>query len=58
MVFYPRDNHRFTEEGRYEHFDVYLNSKKREFLAKKDHYQKLQEPYRSLDWWIKPPEKD
>ncbi len=54
MVFYPRANHRFSEEGRHEHFDVYLNNKKREFLAKRHHYQELQKPYRSLDWWVSP----
>jgi len=49
MQFYPVTNHRFSDEGRRHHFDVFLKSKKQEFLAKKQHYKELQDPYRSRE---------
>lgn len=53
-IFYPEPKHRFSDEGKRHHFDEFLNSKKQEFIAKKNHYKELQAPYRSLDWWVKP----
>jgi len=55
LVFYPRDDHRFSDEGRSEHFIRYLNRKKKEFMDKRQHYKELQAPYRSLNWWVNPP---
>ena len=54
LVFHPQDNHRFCEEGRRHHFDVFLNGKKQEFIAKRKHYKELQIPYRSINWWVSP----
>lgn len=56
LVFHPKDNHRFSEEGRHQHFEVFLNQKKQEFLDKRKYYKELQAPYRVLDWWVKPGE--
>lgn len=54
LVFHPQANHRFSEEGRHHHFDVFLNGKKQEFIAKRKHYKELQIPYRSINWWVSP----
>lgn len=58
LVFYPRDDHRFTDEGRRRHFDTYLNSKKQEFLSKRHYYKELQIPYRDNSFWVTPDKKD
>lgn len=55
LVFNPHGSHRFSEEGRRHHFDVFLNSKKQEFIAKRQQYKEIQTPYRSMDWWVSPP---
>jgi len=47
LEFYPEDNHRFSDEGRRHHFDIFLKGKKQEFLAKRQHYKELQDPYRN-----------
>lgn len=54
LVFYPKDGHRFTDEGRKRHFDAYLNSKKQEFLSKRQHYKELQSPYSGASYWVTP----
>lgn len=54
LVFYPKDDHRFTDEGRRRHFEVYLNSKKQEYISKRKHYQELQRPYRETSYWVTP----
>ncbi|MDD4170319.1 MAG: NAD(P)H-dependent oxidoreductase [Desulfotomaculaceae bacterium] len=55
LVFYPQADHRFSDEGRRQHFDEFLNRKKQEFIAKRHFYKELQTPYLSMDWWISPP---
>ncbi|MDD3653617.1 MAG: flavodoxin family protein [Desulfotomaculaceae bacterium] len=55
LVFSPQADHRFSDEGRRQHFDVFLNRKKQEFIAKRHYYKKLQAPYLSMDWWVSPP---
>lgn len=54
LIFYPKDNHRFSDEGRLKHFDTYLNSKKQEFLNNRQHYKELQSPYRDSSYWVTP----
>jgi multimeric flavodoxin WrbA len=54
LVFYPKDDHRFTDQGRKRHFDTYLNSKKQEFLNKRQRCKELQNPYRSASYWVTP----
>lgn len=53
-VFDPKENHLFSEEARREHFDVFLKRKKQEFLAKRQYYRELQNPYRFANQWISP----
>lgn len=57
LIFYPKDDHRFTDEGRRRHFDAYLNSKKHEFLSKRQYYKELQSPYRNTSYWVTPDTK-
>jgi len=54
LVFYPKSDHRFSEEGRRRHFDAFLNGKKQEFLNKRQYYKKLQSPYRNNLYWVTP----
>ena len=54
LVFKPQKNHRFSEEGRRQHFEVFLHNKKREFMEKRKYYKELQAPYRALNWWVNP----
>lgn len=54
LVFYLKDDHRFTDEGRRHHFDSYLNRKKQEFLSKRQHYKELQSLYRNTSYWVTP----
>jgi len=57
LVFYPKSNHRFSDEGRRHHFEAYLNSKKQEFLNKRQHFKELQNPYRNTGYWVTPDPK-
>jgi multimeric flavodoxin WrbA len=54
LIFYPKDNHRFSNEGRQKHFNAYLNGKKQEFLNNRQHYKELQSPYRNTSYWVTP----
>lgn len=56
LVFYPQANHRFSDEGGRRHFQEFLNTKKQEFIAKRQQYKELQTPYRAMDWWVSPPD--
>jgi len=57
LDFYPKADHRFSEEGRRHHFDVFLKGKKQEFLEKRQHYKELQNPYRYTSYWVPPDQK-
>jgi len=56
LNFFPEVNHRWSEEGIQHHLD-FLSDKKQEFLAKRQHYKELQNPYRSIGYWVTPDQK-
>lgn len=58
LIFYPKDDHRFTNEGRRRHFEVYLSSKKQEYISKRKYYQELQSPYRENSYWVTPDKRE
>ncbi|MDD4238448.1 MAG: flavodoxin family protein [Desulfotomaculaceae bacterium] len=57
LKFFPQVNHRFSEEGKREHNEVFLPNKKEEFLAKRKYYKELQQPYRQIGNWVTPEQK-
>lgn len=52
--FSQADHCRFSEKAMTEHFDGWLKEMKAKFLAEKDRLKEVQQPYKELDWWVKP----
>jgi len=53
-----------TERGRFDpaemrqHFLGWLVEMKEKFRAERDRLQEAQKPYRSMEWWVRPPERE
>lgn len=56
LKFHPEADYRWSKAGIQQHLD-FLNDKKQEFLAKRDLYKELQNPYRGIGNWVTPEQK-
>ncbi len=55
---YGRAGGRFEPEQLREHFLDWLVGMKEKYRVERDRLKEAQRPYRSMDWWVKPPERE
>lgn len=56
LKFHPEVDYRWSKVGIQQHLD-FLNDKKQEFLAKRNLYKEMQNPYRGIGNWVTPEQK-
>jgi uncharacterized Zn finger protein (UPF0148 family) len=54
LEFSDSGQYRFTTEALHRHFREWLVSMKDKFLLERDKLKEIQEPYKEMDWWVKP----